>query len=418
VLREYKKGDELYKKLGEDFKPLEEALKKRGEMIRAEQRRLADSGAAELGRDKFTGEHALEVELPFLQVALGDFALVPIMISRLDPAGAAELARALKQTFPAGDTLFVASTDLSHDYPYDVAVAMDSEAMRYVTAIDPEGLYRSDLAFRRAGQDIQVGADGKPRPACSQMCGVGTVLTLLQLANQFGGAKASLLDRRNSGDILGDKRSRIVGYASAAIGLESARPKLQTPGGPGGAYLDAEEQRELLAIARKSLEAYLGKGQTPEFDPDHAKLRAPGAAFVTLKKHGRLRGCIGYMEPADPLWKMIRDRAIDAAVHDSRFPKASAAELSELTIEISVLTPRVAVSDPLREIQIGRDGVWLELGMHRGVFLPQVPVEQGWKTVEEYLDNLCRKAQVPERGCWRSPEARIQRFTALVFGED
>jgi len=75
------------------------------------------------------------------------------------------------------------------------------------------------------------------------------------------------------------------------------------------------------------------------------------------------------------------------------------------------------VRDPLSEIEIGRDGVWLQLGFNRGVFLPQVPVEQHWDTVEEYLDNLCRKAHVFEKGCWKSPKAQISRFSALVFGE-
>lgn len=91
--------------------------------------------------------------------------------------------------------------------------------------------------------------------------------------------------------------------------------------------------------------------------------------------------------------------------------------MADISIEISVLSPRVEVKDPLKEIQIGRDGVWLELGMARGVFLPQVPVEQHWTTVEEYLDNLCYKAHVPERGCWKSSDAKIMRFTALVFSE-
>jgi uncharacterized protein (TIGR00296 family) len=93
-------------------------------------------------------------------------------------------------------------------------------------------------------------------------------------------------------------------------------------------------------------------------------------------------------------------------------------ELKDIQIEISVLSPRMLVKDPLKGIKIGRDGVWLELGRNRGVFLPQVPVEQNWTTVEEYLDNLCRKAHVPQRGCWKSQEAKIMRFTALVFGEE
>ncbi len=379
---------------------------------------LAKSGAASVDDDKFTSEHALEVELPFLQATLGEFELVPVMISRLDPESALRLAQALKQAFPGDDTLYVASTDLSHDYPYDVAVAMDENAMRHVKALDADGLYKADSAFRGAGMNVRVGDEGRPEPDCAQLCGLGTVITLLKLAKEHGSAKAVVLDRRNSGDIIGDRNSRIVGYAAAAVTLAKQRPEAKKKhAGSKADYLNEAEKKELLQIARKTLEAYLEKDETLDFEPENKNLTEPGAAFVTLRKHGRLRGCIGHMEPSDPLWKMIRDRAINAAVHDGRFEKVTAAELADIQVEISVLTPRVDVKDPLSEIEIGRDGVWMQLGMNRGVFLPQVPVEQGWDSVDIYLDHLCRKAHVPQPGCWKSPEAKIQRFTALVFAE-
>jgi MEMO1 family protein len=380
--------------------------------------RLAATGAARVDEGKFLQEHALEVELPFLQVALGDFFLVPVMISGPDPAAAGRLAKALKETFPSGDTLFVASTDMSHDYAYDVAKAMDENAMRLVSALDTQGLIEAYQSFRKAGTKIKVGAGGKPEPDCAQLCGLGPVLTLLYLAKEFGEAKVDVLDLRNSGDIVGDKKSRIVGYGAAAVTLAVKRPEgKESHAGSTGEYLNREEKLALLKIARESLQHYFEKGEKKVFEPKLAKLNAPGAAFVTLKRHGQLRGCIGYMEPVDPLWKMIRDRAIDAAIHDSRFRPVTAQELPDITVEISVLTPRVPVKDPLREIVIGRDGVWLEIGHSRGVFLPQVPIEQNWKTVEVYLDHLCRKAHVPQAGCWKSEQARIMRFEALVFSE-
>lgn len=419
---------------------------------RAGVRALAASGAARIDRDKFSGEHALEVELPFLQVALDGFELVPLMISGLEREGARALAAALADAFPGRDTLFVASTDLSHDFPYEVARAMDRTAVQHIRDIDPAGLYAAQQAFRRARGDIRLGPDGGLQPACAQLCGLGPVLTLLELARHFGPAEAAVLDLRNSGDIVGDRDSRIVGYAAVALRLEKPRPttaattdeaddggeaaagsdaaedaegtdeadESAAPGDAAGAaadYLGAAAERALLRIARRSLEAYLGDGQRIALEPADDKLARPGAAFVTLRRDGRLRGCIGHMEPTAPLWQMVRDRAIDAAVRDSRFPALSAEELDEIDIEISVLTPRQPVSDPLAEIEIGRDGVWLRLGSHRGVFLPQVPVEQGWKTVEQYLDHLCRKAHIFQRGCWRSDQAEIQRFQAIVFSE-
>ncbi len=381
---------------------------------RAGVRALAAAGVGEVAPEKFLEEHALEVELPFLQVALGDFQLVPLMLGAPDRAATRRLAEALQATFPGRDTLVVASTDLSHDFPYEVAVAMDSLAMRLVGALDVDGLLAAEARFRRAGEAVRVGAEGAPEPAACQLCGLGPVLVLLELARLHPGARGLLLDRRTSGDVVGDTRSRIVGYGALAVALDSPRP---AQAGSPGDLLSAEEKRALLRIARGALEAHLAGG--PEVAaPGPGKLREPGAAFVTLKKHGELRGCIGHMEPTSPLWEMIRDRALDAALRDQRFSPVTREELAELAIEISVLSPRRPVADPARDIAIGRDGVWLELGPHRGVFLPQVPVEQGWDTVEEYLDNLCRKAHVPQRGCWRRPGAVLQRFTALVFGEE
>ncbi|NMB74596.1 MAG: AmmeMemoRadiSam system protein B [Myxococcales bacterium] len=386
---------------------------------------LAATGAAKIDPGRFYNEHALEVELPFLQVALGDFSLVPVMLSQASPDSARRLAEAIRKVFPDKDTLVVASTDMSHDYPYELAVALDENGLRYLKGLDAEGLWKAYQAFERAEPRIQL-AGGKPEPDCTQFCGMGPVLTLVELARLFGDASATVLDRRNSGDIVGDKKSRIVGYATVAFTLAKPRPEGGGPAagkkagahvGSTGDFLNDSQKKRLLEIARQAFESYVRDKQVKDFEVRDEKLLEPGAAFVTLTKSGELRGCIGHMEPTDPLWRMVRDRAIDAAVHDPRFRPVTPSEIPDIHIEISVLSPRIPVKDPRREIVIGRDGVWLELGMARGVFLPQVPVEQGWTTVEEYLDHLCQKAGVYERGCWKASGAKIMRFTALVFGE-
>jgi AmmeMemoRadiSam system protein A len=179
------------------------------------------------------------------------------------------------------------------------------------------------------------------------------------------------------------------------------------------AFLDTAQRKELLGIARRALERYLAKGKIPPEEGVEGKLAAPGAAFVTLTKNGRLRGCIGYTEAVAPLFKVVQECAVAAATEDPRFPPVSGNELPSLRVEISVLTPLV----PIRpgEVEVGRHGLLVTQGGMRGLLLPQVPVEWGWDR-ETYLDQTCVKAGLPP-SAWRQG-ATLQAFTAEVFGED
>ena len=136
----------------------------------------------------------------------------------------------------------------------------------------------------------------------------------------------------------------------------------------------------LLEIARTSIDCHLNKKPLPDFDVAQT-LRDNGAAFVTLSKSGRLRGCIGYTMALKPLWETVSECAVKAAVEDPRFPPVIAGELPELHIEISVLTPLEKVKS-LDEIKVGRDGLMISLGMQRGLLLPQVATDYGWTETE------------------------------------
>jgi AmmeMemoRadiSam system protein A len=171
------------------------------------------------------------------------------------------------------------------------------------------------------------------------------------------------------------------------------------------------DKKECLKIARNTVETYVKTGKKPEFKPS-PKLQEMGAVFVTLKKHGELRGCIGDIVAHQPLFESIVGNAVNAAIHDPRFEPVQPRELPEIDIEISVLTPMQPVSD-VKEIVIGRDGLMLTKGWNRGVFLPQVPVEWKWD-LNQYLDNLCGKAGL-RAGCWK--DAKLEKFQAIVFGE-
>jgi len=184
---------------------------------------------------------------------------------------------------------------------------------------------------------------------------------------------------------------------------------------PEEGTLNEAERAEMLQLARTTLEVYLAEKRIPPYTTENPHFLRPGGAFVTLKKHGELRGCIGYMVAETPVYKTIQDMAVSAAAKDPRFPPVRASELADLSIEISLLSPLELVTDTNR-IVVGRHGLLIRRGWYQGVFLPQVAPEQGWN-LAEFLENLCYKAGLPA-DAWRDPEAELFWFTAEVFGEE
>jgi AmmeMemoRadiSam system protein A len=175
----------------------------------------------------------------------------------------------------------------------------------------------------------------------------------------------------------------------------------------------AAEQDTLLQLARETIRHLLETGQAPELPPAPAPFREKRGVFVTCHRHGDLRGCIGYPLPVKPLWAAVADNAIAAATQDPRFPPVTRNELDELDIEISVLTVPVKVAGP-EQVEVGRDGILITSGYHRGLLLPQVPLEWGWDR-EEFLTHGCVKAGLPADQ-WRRG-VTIETFQAEVFGE-
>jgi AmmeMemoRadiSam system protein A len=147
--------------------------------------------------------------------------------------------------------------------------------------------------------------------------------------------------------------------------------------------------------------------------PTSPELLAERGVFVTLKKRGQLRGCIGYVLPTKPLYLAVRDMAINSALRDPRFPPVTPAELSSLYIEISVMTPLQPVADP-GEVVVGEDGLVVEARGCSGLLLPQVAPEQGWDR-ERFLEGVCMKAGLPpDAYLWE--DARMHKFQARIFG--
>ncbi|NVM20397.1 MAG: AmmeMemoRadiSam system protein B [Desulfobacterales bacterium] len=331
------------------------------------------------------GEHSLEVQLPFLQVMLKGFEIVPILTGGADPKA---LAAALAP-YIGEDTLVVASSDLSHYHSYETAVSLDRICIRAIA-----GRRFSDM------------------PHC-EACGKEAVLTLMHIAGIKGWHGISI-DYKNSGDTAGGK-GRVVGYASIAFveGKEMTREMKET--------LPTEVRKALLKLARSAIEAKL-LGGAKVWRPEAASplLSAERGGFVTLHKRSRLRGCIGTIEPVSSLVECVESNAQNAAFHDPRFPPVSAEELSEIDIEISVLTAPKRLSfkdaeDLKRQLQPYVHGVILSRGVHRSTFLPQV-----WEQLpdkERFLEHLCLKGGMSPTA-WQDSDTKVEVYEAEVFGED
>ena len=174
-------------------------------------------------------------------------------------------------------------------------------------------------------------------------------------------------------------------------------------------------RRDLLALARGSLEAFFRGEPPPRLGSDRSEsFGEPRAIFVTLRQRGELRGCIGTLAPEGDLSRSVPRFALKAAFEDPRFPPLSPEELAACRIEISVLTAPVAVGDPA-EIEVGRDGLIIEARGRRGLLLPQVATEWGFDR-DRFLEEVSRKAGLPP-GAWRDPGATLWRFQAEVFEE-
>ena len=172
------------------------------------------------------------------------------------------------------------------------------------------------------------------------------------------------------------------------------------------------DRRQLLCAARSAIAAHV-TGAPPPLDESNGVMANRAGAFVTIHNHGELRGCIGHVEADEALGRLIPRMAVAACSSDPRFPRVESRELADIDLEISVLGPPEPVSSP-DEIEIGRHGVIVELGWHRGLLLPQVATEWQWDP-ETFVAHTCHKAGLP-RDAWRHG-AKLFRFEAEVFGE-
>ncbi|HUV29543.1 MAG TPA: AmmeMemoRadiSam system protein B [Acidobacteriota bacterium] len=343
------------------------------------------------------GEHALEVQLPFLQIVLPKTRLVAIVMGDQETDSIRALGETLGAALQGTNTLMVASTDLSHFHSQETAKRLDYTVQKVIEQFDADALTRTLHS-------------GK-----GEACGGGPVAAVMHAARKLGGSRVQFLDYNTSGATTGDY-DEVVGYlAAAVVAGEKARTVTRVIGStaarpPEKRVLSDEDKATLLKIAREAIEARL-QGQPYRPEP-HPNLEEKNGAFVTLKIGGELRGCIGQIRARDPLYLTVTDMAVAAAFEDPRFPPLAATELDSLEYEISILSPLEKVRD-VNDIKIGRDGLMIKLDLHSGLLLPQVATEHGW-SVTELLEQTCLKAGLPKNS-YRDKFAELYKFSAEII---
>jgi len=339
-------------------------------------------------------EHALEVQLPFLQVVLGSFKLVAIVMG--DQEEWRVLGDGLAGAAQGRSVLFVASSDLSHYYTAEQAHKLDAEVRLAIESFETARLQA-------------VIESGK-----GEACGAGTILACMHAARRMGADSAVITGYAHSGKVSGDY-AEVVGYLGAAFVRREAASDVPTYtldlSEPEDGLAEAERE-ELRQLARQAVAAAVYNTVPPDTARASKSLRRRQGAFVTLKAEGELRGCIGSVEGHAPLVETVVKMAFAAAVRDPRFEPVSVPELAGLDIEISVLGPLEKCLDP-DSIEIGRHGLLITKGRRTGVLLPQVAAENGWDR-NTFLQQVALKAGLPPDS-WRDSASSLYVFTAEVF---
>ncbi|MBN1996976.1 AmmeMemoRadiSam system protein B [candidate division KSB1 bacterium] len=339
-------------------------------------------------------EHAIEVELPFIQYLFPGTPVIPIVIGRYNWDVCEKVGTAIANVFKGKKILLVASTDLYHGDSYDDCKSTDQRTLDAMAAFYPKSL--CDGFFQ-----------GK-----YSACGGGPVVIVQVAARQMGADVSRILAHANSADVTGKKIGYTVGYGAVAVYKSNADKsgKIEYP------PLKPEVQKELIKMARESIKYYLEHGSRKEFTPIYDVMNEKRGVFVTLNKYGVLRGCIGHHTGDKPLYELVPEMAIAAAFQDPRFDRLEKHELRDIKIKVSVYLTNVYPIKTLDEFIMGEHGIIMQKNGRSATFLPEVPLEVGWKTKEEEMAQLCAKAGLPPNA-WKTG-ANFWVYKTQVFGED
>lgn len=367
-----------------------------------------DSADCILDKSLHESEHSVEVMVPFIQVLFPRAKIVPVVVGTPNADTCVRFGRALAKVLQNKNALIVASSDLSHYPSAEDANLVDRETTAAIAGLDIAAFHKTVVAHQNKNiPNLYTSA-----------CGEAPVMAAMVAAKVLGAVRGIVVSYANSGDTLLGERSRVVGYSAIVLTKDNAVksaviPTNVKPAALSSIALSPSDKKTLLRFARETISRIFLTETTPLPRSVSEAVKQKRGAFVTLRKKGELRGCVGRMNPDEPLIKTVGAMAVGAAFNDGRFNPLAPDELKDIEIEISVLTPMKEVARA-SDIMVGRDGVVLGKDGHHAVFLPQVATEQGWGR-EEMLDNLCRKAGL-ETGCWKE-NAQFSTFQAIVFSE-
>lgn len=318
-------------------------------------------------------EHSLEVQLPFLQKVLNDFTLIPLLIGNAEPD---QVVKILKELWGGDETLIVISSDLSHFLNYETASETDSNTTRLIENFDYENIGSSQAC------------------GCMPMCG------LLKYAHEKN-MSIQTLDLCNSGDTAGTKE-HVVGYGAYALFNEL--------------ILNENDKASVFDVINKSIQQGMDSGNAyiPETANHPVQLQEKYAVFITLKRNGQLRGCIGTTEATMPLINAVAHYAHAAAFSDPRFKPLSVDEYEKVEISLSILTPATPFpfkdeQDLVDQLRQNIDGLIIAKNNARATFLPAV-----WESInnkQQFLNELKRKAGIKTSD---SPD-KAWRYTAEYY---
>lgn len=339
--------------------------------------------------EPYLREHSIEVILPFLQYALKEFSLVPVVVGRAD----IDKTAAAMESIIDNDTLIVASSDLSHYLNYSKAKKADRGTIDNILQFKYKKLLQSS----------------------NSACGRLPVAVLLRIAEKKGW-EPFLIHYSNSGDASGD-HGKVVGYSVIAFFKKEHEQMNQE--------FTSQQGETLLNLARITIAEKLGvevdeeRKKTVEQKLDNDIFTIKRGVFVTLHKKGRLRGCIGSLSSDLSVRQGIVDNAVNAAFKDPRFPALDSSELENIDIEVSILTTPKELEysdsqDLLSKLRPHIDGLIIKRGFRSATFLPQV-----WEQLPDpktFLSHLCRKAGL-KKNEWRDGTVKVMTYQVRYFKE-